>query len=681
MEIALSYYPLFHNSPIKSNSLAVLKLSGHSTQKFGFVGSDGELKCYRFDKNIPSLRYKSESSSGCPECVIGNDDCFILSQRKMIHHINRKGEVTKKIPIAFENSISFMIINGGNLIISSGKQVITVGLNNSGLNFPNQIIGLAVCNKVTYIGLANGEIHTYVAGTSQEIHQLNNGISLIESYSRNDGNQYLVVGTQDCKLTFFDNLDKEASSFQLPSPATSLCEIDVDKNGSKELLVSLENGSVCLISMSIFDSPKVINSISIGFSATNIKCGLIYGPNLVSAIVTSQSGHVGILSVEPRVDKSLLTSIAPKVTQSEIDSLKFDVELLESQSKSTVLRNNPIVIQTKIDIKSDPTTQRFVCFVEAERPISRIAISSTIPISYYARSDSQCMISEAKRKKPISSAIIIPVDTTSLRASFEFSYEIGQGGDFHIFVNYVGSSYVHSREFSLKPFGLLKKMLSNPHADIKDESLSVLVVSSVGSSSVFHSVINNFLPSVLDEGLPVSYSYGCISAPITFIYENEHFYAKSVFFPLIIQIRNYIIESMNELKQQITFDTKIGQNCIHMFFNQIQERLFEVNATASRFLKLTALREVLNSSSKFSFSDDESGMIMKDSNEIIHMYEECKEEFDSYHTMIKQFYIEMWKKDNIGTTEKMEELCSLIKDVRNIDSLKLLIQFMNTIPK
>ena len=96
MEISLSYYPIIHTAPINKCGLALMKPGGHNTQKFAFIGSDGLIKCYRFDKNALSQRFIGESNSGHAECVITDNDNLVVSQNQSLVFYNRKGETIER---------------------------------------------------------------------------------------------------------------------------------------------------------------------------------------------------------------------------------------------------------------------------------------------------------------------------------------------------------------------------------------------------------------------------------------------------------------------------------------------------------------------------------------------------------------------------------------------------------
>jgi hypothetical protein len=142
---------------------------------------------------------------------------------------------------------------------------------------------------------------------------------------------------------------------------------------------------------------------------------------------------------------------------------------------------------------------------------------------------------------------------------------------------------------------------------------------------------------------------------------------------------------MNAAKQSVSFDTKIGPNCLNEFFGQISEKFFFVNKAAAEHMRLVALQEVRNSTSISSslsdMSNDESVRIMQEAEEIEAKYEECENEYKSYISVIESFYIEMWKLSNINASSCIDELHVVLKETVDQDSLKSLIDFMKAQPE
>ena len=683
MEISLSYYPIIHTAPINKCGLALMKPGGHNTQKFAFIGSDGLIKCYRFDKNALSQRFIGESNSGHAECVITDNDNLVVSQNQSLIFYNRKGETIETRNIPLDNNVTAILSHGGKIHVATGEYCNTLGVQESTIMFDAPIVGFASVGNVTYTAITTGAVYSFVPGAQQLLHNLPGNCTMIGSVQRTAKEAFLAVGCSDNKLRFYDSLDKEVSSVELPSPPCCISEFDIDKDGFPELFVALENGNVCLVSLSIIETPKVLSSITVGFAATNIAAGYIYSGNLVSALITSQSGHVGIVSAEPRKDRSLLTSIAPKVTQQELNDLRTEVAALEKTMKTASKTITAIPVHTLIELRPDPATESFCLIVESERPISRIAMSATLPITIKSRSDCQTMIFQAKRKPPVSSGVVNPVDNSATRVSVDIIYQTGTGGELQVFVNYWNSTAVYNQEFQLKPFGLLKKLQTNPLQEVKDEALSSIEISTSGTSAIFHDIINNCLPNALDEGVPMSFSSGCIAAPVTVMLTGDRFTAKSVFFPIVVQLRSYILSSMNNAKQKVTFDTRLGPQCIKEFFRQISERFFAVNKIAANHMTLTALQEVRNSTAmtNFGLDNDEMTRIMQEADEIERNYEACENEYKSYVSMIEQFYIDMWKNSNINATKNLDELRSILKETLDEESLSVLINFMSAQPQ
>lgn len=683
MEISLSYYPMLHVAPINRNGLCAFKLAGHNTQKWVFIGSDGILKYYRFDKAVLNQRYQSNAISNTNECVISSEDTVIVSQLKGIARYNRKGNHLKTEKIPFDNHVTAMIEHGSKIHVASGTMSYTVGVSESSIVYDSPIIGFAVANNVSYAGIASGCIYSFVPGQSQLLHTLPCSLTMISSIQHTKTAAYLVAGTSDKKLRIYDSFDKEISSIELQSPATAMSEFDVDKDGFPELFVAMENGNVCLISLALIESPRILSSISVGFSATNVVAGYIYSGNLVSAIVSSQSGHLGIVSAEPRRDRSLLTSIAPKVTEQELENLRNEIKGLENVSKVNSYQRSIAPVQTKMELRGDIHTQSFVMIIESEKPISRVSLGATIQINVKSRNDCQTTIFMAKRKHPNSCAVITPVDQNATRVTFDISYETGQGGDLQAFVNYSGSPSVFSKEFQLKPFGLLKKLPSDPLESLKDDSLAVVdLVAHGGASAVFHSIVSNTFPTSPEEDVVSSFSSGVVCAPLSVVLSGDKLTVRSLFLPLVIQIRSYILGAMNEQKQSVTFETHLGKNCVDAFFAAIETRFFEVNKAASDHMKLAALREVRNATvaSNSIAANEETARLMAEAQEIERKYEDCSAEYFSYMEVIHQFYIEMWKIDNISAANSISELDSVIKDAVDENSMKSLINFMKTCP-
>ena len=404
---------------------------------------------------------------------------------------------------------------------------------------------------------------------------------------------------------------------------------------------------------------------------------------MISAIVTSQTGQTGIVFIEPRSNRSVFDSKAPKVTDSEINELKKRISELEIQAKkSKVKQPSSIPAQTSVDIRGDPVTQKFVFLAESERPISRVALSSTIPIKYYPRTDCQTIISLCPEKKENYASIIKPLDQTATRVAFDFSYEIGHGGELISYVSFVKNNAVMNKIFTLKPFGLLKKVEADTSLKkLNDDSLAILEVINSTNTSTLRHTLDNCLPTMLEDDEAQTFSSGSIGSTVTVIVKGDKFIAKSIFVPIIVQLRTFILESMNKAKQNVKFETKLGENCIFAFFKKIEERLFKVMQIGLNYFKLQALQDVRNSSPMANFGDEDTTRILQEAPTIEKQFSECKDEYEAFIDEVKMFYLEMWKRNNIDASFRINDLMAALKEVKDEESLNVLIEFMRSKPK
>ena len=404
---------------------------------------------------------------------------------------------------------------------------------------------------------------------------------------------------------------------------------------------------------------------------------------MISALVTSQTGQTGIVFIEPRSNRSVFDSKAPKITEKEIDELKKRISELELHAKqSKVKHSTSIPAQTSVDIRGDPVTQKFVFLVESERPISRLALSSTIPIKYYPRADCQTVISLCPQKTNSYASIIKPLDKAATRVAFDFSYEIGHGGELISYVSFVKNPAVLNKNFNLKPFGLLKKVETDVSIKkLNEDSLAILEVINPNNASTLRSLLDKCLPTMLDDDEPQTFSSGAIGSTVTVIVKGDKFTAKSIYVPIIVQLRTFILDSMNKAKQNVKFETKLGEKCIFSFFKAIEERLFTVMQIGFKYYKLQALQDVRNSSPNSNFGDEDTTQIIQDAPIIEKQFMECKDEYEAFIEEVKMFYIEIWKRNNIDASPRVNDLLSALKEVKDEESLNTLIEFMRSKPK
>lgn len=682
MDIPLSYYPILHMSSVKPCGMAVLKKAGHSTQKFALIGGDGVLHMYRYDNKTLNLRFKAPEGSGKSEAIFSSGDVIFSSFGNSVKTYNRKGLEAKFKDSPFENGVTHIYVGPKEIVYIASISLFTQ-LNSSyqPVTLSAPIVGITYFGSLIYMGCTDGTVNSYIAGGTQLVHRLPSAVTYITTITRKANQTFLVVACSNSQIYFFDANDKQTASFNLNSPATAIAAYDFDKDGFSELLVALEDSTVSLISVSLLDNPKVLASLQLGFNVSNIAIGMIYSSDMATAIVASQTGQVGLLCVEPRSDRSLLTGKAPKVTEQEIEQLKQAVAELETRSKTSNVKHMTIPAQTNVDIRGDTQSQRFIFITESERPIARVALSSTIPLKYHARSDCQTIISICPPKEHSHSVVIRPIDASATRLAFDFSYEIGQGGELKCFVSFVKNASVLQKSFTLKPFGLLKKVNDDSLDSVSDDALGILEVSASHASSAFRDLLDNCLPTTIEDDEKQTFASGPIGALVSVVIHQDKFIAKSIFFPIVVQLRNFILESMNKAKQRVSFETKLGDRCITTFFKLIQNRLFEVMQAGALFVKLQALQEVRNSSPGSSFGDEESQRILADAVDIERKFEECREEYDAYLQEIKIFYVEMWKRNNMDASANVNMLMDAVKEVKDDESLNNLIEFMKTTPK
>jgi hypothetical protein len=678
MEIPVSYYPILHLPSVKPCGLAILKKSGHNTQKWGIVGSDGLLRCFRYDNKVLQVRFLGEPASGKPEALISTGDQFVMSFDREIVQFTRKGVRTKIRDSPIENDISHLSFPPNQLIACSGSVCSIARPNTTHANLPSAIVGIAQLGSVSYLACADGSLHSFVSGQTHLVQRMPAPLTCLAAISRSPSQSFIAIGCADSVLRFFDVKEKIVSQVSLGAAATSIAAFDFDRDGFSELLVGLEDSTIVLINLALVETPKVFASLQLGFNVSNIAIGIIYSRDMVSALVTSQTGQVGIVFIEPKTDRSLLTGRTPKVTEQELDQLKMRVSELEVRARAANSRALNAPAEVNIEVKGDPISQKFVFMAESERPIARIALSASIPLTFSARSDCQAVISLSPPKPGKFAAVVRPIEATATRIAFDFAYETGAGGELACFLSYAKNSAVVNRTFPLKPFGLLKKLTEDPLAHIQENQLGVLIMRAGTSSSALRDLLDNCLPSVLEDDEPQSFASGPIGAVVTVVIHADSFIAKSIFFPIIVQLRTFILEKMNEKRQMVTFETKLGENCIHALFKQVKERLFVVMQAAALYFKLRALQEVRNSSPMGQFGDEETAGILHDAPNIERRFEGCKDEYNAYLTEIVGFYVEMWKKVSIDASGRVPLVTAALKEVRDDESLSALIELMKS---
>ncbi|KAH0790760.1 hypothetical protein GPJ56_005355 [Histomonas meleagridis] len=552
--------------------------------------------------------------------------------------------------------------------------------NSQFINLSSTITGISCLNDIPYISCSDGSLYTLIGNNAQLVTRLSASINCITTIQRtkDDKETFIVLGCSDSVIRLYNKDDQNVSSITLDSSATAISSYDFDHDGFTELLISLEDCSIVLISLALLDAPKIVSTIQIGFNISNIGIGLIYSSDMISALITSQTGQVGILFIEPKSDKSLLSGKAPKVTESEISQLKSRIEQLEIEAKKNHIQLVTYSGKTNVEVRNDLNNQKFNFLIESQNPISKVSISSTISLTYYPRNDSQIVIIPCQSYKSEQfSTVIQPSNGSLTRIAFDFSYKIGKSGTLNCFIMFSNSHYMENKSFILKPFGLFKKVNNDVINNIENNDLCVLEINGINSTTI----LENCFSVPIEEDEIQTFEYGTIGSNVTINICGDKFIAKSVFLSIINLLRNYIIKEMNKLKQKVSFETKIGENCINKFFETLGKKFINVMKDAALYFKLKALKEVRNTSPTAKFGSEEAEQIILDAAIIEKKFDDCKNDYYAYIDEIKIFYLEMWKAINIDATKKTEMLLSIIKNVKDEDSLKELIEFMKTIPK
>jgi hypothetical protein len=668
---------------VKPCGLAILKKSGHGTQKWGVIGSDGCLRACRIDNRQLSERYAITPSSGKSEAVLSNKDEFFFSCSREICQASRKGIRTKFRDSPLENDISHLFMLNGQLVACSGSLCARVKPNPTTATLPAVIVGGASLGQVLYLGCGDGTLHSFVDTDAHLVHRFPAVITCVASFPRTQIQSFVVIGTADSRITFLNTNEAVVSSLNLNSPATAIAAFDFDKDNFAELLIALEDSTVSLVNLALIETPKVVSSLQLGFNVSNIGIGFVYSADMVSAIVTSQTGQLGIVFVEPKSDRSVLSGKTPKVTEREIEELAGRVRELEQRAAAQATKPPVTAVEATIEVKGDPVLEKFSFLAESDRPIARVALGSSIPITYTARPDCQANISLSppRRDKVQFGVVIRPLDATATRLAFDFAYEIGRGGNLVCFLSFAKSQFVFSKTFTLKPFGLLKKVGDDLLSKFTDDQLGILRVNGAHSSSAFRDIIDQSLPSALDDEEPQTFASGSIGSLVTVLIHGDSFVAKSVFFPIVVQLRTFILESMNAKKQKVAFETKLGDSCLSTFFGQVKDRLIVVMSAAAFYFKLLALQEVRNSSPTADFGDPETARILQDAADIERAFEGCKHEYHAYLKEVEIFYIEMWRRSNIDASGRVDAIISALKEVRDDTSVQTLIELMKSSPR
>jgi hypothetical protein len=240
---------------------------------------------------------------------------------------------------------------------------------------------------------------------------------------------------------------------------------------------------------------------------------------------------------------------------------------------------------------------------------------------------------------------------------------------------------VFSKTFTLKPFGLLKKVGDDLLSSFSDDQLGILHVNAAHSSAAFRDIIDQCLPSAIEDDEPQTFASGSIGSLVTVLIPGESFIAKSVYFPIVVQLRSFILESMNAKKQKVAFETKLGDNCISTFFGQMKERLIVVMSAGALYFQLLALQEVRNSSPTADFGDPETARILHDAADIERTFEGCRHEYEAYLKEVEVFYVEMWKRSNIDASGRIDVVIAALKEVRDDASVQALIDLMKAHPR
>jgi hypothetical protein len=379
----------------------------------------------------------------------------------------------------------------------------------------------------------------------------------------------------------------------------------------------------------------------------------------------------------------VLSGKTPKVTEREIEELSARVKDLEQRATAAGTKAVVSAVEATVEIKGDPVLEKFSFLAESDRPIARAALASSVPMTYTARADCQATIvlSPPCHVKVEYGAVIRPLDATATRLAFDFAYETGHGGHLVCFLTFAKSQFVFSKTFTLKPFGLLKKVGEDLLSQFADDQLGILRVNAAHSASGFRDIIDQCLPSALEDDDPQTFSSGSIGSLVTVLIHGDTFIAKSIFFPIVVQFRTFILESMNAKKQKVAFETKLGDNCLSTFFEQIKERLLTVMSAGALYYKLLALQEVRNSSPTADFGDPDTVRILQDAPDIERTFEACKHEYLAYLKEVEIFYIEMWKRSNIDASGRVDLIVSALKEVRDEQSVQALIDLMKAPPR
>ena len=597
-----------------------------------------------------------------------------------IVEINRKGARKTIANSPFNTDVSHLLLHNGQIVACSSSSCAVAKSQSKPATLPATIVGAVSLDNSIFLGCADGTLHSFDGSTVTSLASLPGAITSVNVINRTTTQSYLAVGCADSVLRLYNSSGKKVSEVNLNSAATAVASYDFDKDGFGEMLVALEDNTICLVNLALLELPRLISSLHIGFNVSNLAIGVLYSGDMVSAVVTSQTGQVGLVFVEPKSDRSVLSGKAPKVTEAEIDELKKRVDSLEKQASEAKKKTNAAPSETSVEIKEDPTSQKFVFLVESERPISRIALSSPMPLRLKTRRDCQCVISMSPPKPDKNGVVVRPLEPGATRIAFDFSYDGGKVGDLRCFISFAKNAAVLEKSFTLKPFGFLRKIDDDPFLkDASPDDVSVLEITSAQTETLL-SAVNQCLPAPLKEGESETFSSGPIGAVVSVLMKGDTFIAKSLFFPIIARMRSYVSERMDASQAHATVYMKLGDNCVNSFFAKVQDNLIDVMKAGAQYNKLKALQEVKNSSPMAQFGGEETTRILQDAPQIEKKFEECQDAYDAFLDEVRSFYLEMWQKSQDEAMNKVPEIIAAVKDVTDADSVQGLIKLMKATP-
>ena len=680
MDVPISYYPILHLPSVKPGSLAVLKKSGGETQKWGVVGADGLFRCYNYEgKALKRNLSDSIPKSGKSEAVVADGDQFYMSFEKEIVEINRKGARKTISEVPFDGDVSHLVLHNGQLVACSGSLCAFAKAGAKTVTLPATITGAVSLGGSVYLGCMDGTVHSFDGSSSKLVASLPGAVTCISAFERTSAQSYLAVGCADFVLRIFNTAGKKVSEVNLKAAATAVASYDFDKDGFFELLVALGDSTVCLVNLALLELPRLISSLHIGFNVSNMAIGVIYSNDMVSAVVASQTGQVGLVFVEPKSDRSVLSGKAPKVTQAEIDELKKKVETLEKQASASKAKANAAPSETNVELKIDPTSRKFVFLVESERPVSRIALSAPMPFKLTTRRDCQCVITLSPPKPGKNGAVVRPLEPSATRVAFDFAYENGGVGELRCFVSFAKNAAVLEKTFTLKPFVFLRKVENDAMKDIPAKDISTLDVS-CSQPGLLRSLIEQCFPVQLTFNEAETFSSGPNGSVMSVVLKGDNFVAKSMFLPIIEQLRMYLSNRIESEKASASIDLSIGDGCLDAYLARVQDSLVTSMKAGALYNKLKALQEVKNSSPTAQFGDEETTRILQDAPQIEKKFEECQDAYDAFIDEVSVFYLAMWRNVGIDANNKLPDIVAVLKEVKDAASVKTLLELMKSKP-